>query len=115
MAYRHMALGERGVLAPGRWRWARALGWMLLLMAVAIACAASSGAVARVTGASPPVRSASGAVSLVGLYLLYGLLVVKGERRGVSELRASALIPDLGSGLAVFIVTWLGARRRGFV
>lgn len=101
MAYRRIALGDAGVLAPGRWRWARALGWMLALMAVAIACAAAFGGIGRLLHAPVPVRSALGMVSLVALYLLYILLVTKGEKRGVSELKGAALVPELGVGLLI--------------
>ena len=101
MAYRRIALGDAGVLAPGRWRWARALGWMVALMAVAIGCAALSGGIAKATGATPPVRAALGMVSLVAVYLLYIVAVRKGEERGVSELKGTALLPDLGTGLAI--------------
>ena len=101
MEYRSIALGDAGVLAPGRWRWLRAIGWMLLLVAVTIGCAATSGAIGRWLGTPSAVRLALGLVILAVLYALYVLLVRRGERRPVSELAPAAALPELGTGLAI--------------
>lgn len=101
MQYRAMELGDAGVLAPGRWRWLRALGWLAALIAMAVACAATSGAIGRATGATPAVRAALGVGSLALIYALYVVLVRKFERRSVSELAPGALLPDLGTGLLI--------------
>ena len=101
MAYRAIALGDHGVLAPGRWRWARTLGWMLAMLVVAFALAAASGFAGKRLHAPPAIVTAIGIGLLVLLYLAYAGLVRWGERRPASELAPAALPGDLATGLAI--------------
>ena len=101
MTYRAIVLGDGGVLAPGRWRWARALGWMVTLLVVAAALAAASGFAGKRLHAPPALVTAMGVAALVLLYLGYAGLVRWGEKRPVSELAIAALPRDLAAGLAI--------------
>lgn len=101
MTRSELVLGDAGVLAPGRWRWLRALGWMVVLF-VAIAAILSSQALVRhVVGSGQGLMLATAFASLIAAYVGYWALVRYGERRPVSEL-APAFIPlDLGVGLLI--------------
>ncbi|MEG3163576.1 CPBP family intramembrane glutamic endopeptidase [Sphingomonas sp. PB2P19] len=96
-----LALGDAGVLSPGRWRWARTLGWAALMLAVLIAALATQAIARKLVGehhAGIPV------IALVSLLLAYGAyyaMVRFGERRRVSELSLRALPRDLGIGLLI--------------
>ena len=98
-----IALGDAGVLAGGRWRWLRALGWMVLLLTVVgAALALPSAAAARMAGGQN--QTARGALALVGValaYLAYAALVRWGEKRPVSELAWRAIPRDLTLGLLI--------------
>ena len=100
--YHTIELGDRGLLAPGRWRWARAIGWMAVLF---VAMVTLSGppppAFAELTGI--PIGTAtiiSGLLPLV-MYVVYAGLVRWAERRAPSELSLRALPLDLVIGLAI--------------
>jgi membrane protease YdiL (CAAX protease family) len=96
-------LGGRRVLHPGRWRWLRALGWLVLLFfltGVAFGFPAQA-AVDRL----PP---GNGALQFVGLLLAaatalgcYALAVWLGEGRGASELALRPALPGFAAGAAL--------------
>jgi membrane protease YdiL (CAAX protease family) len=96
-------LGERRVLHPGRWRWLRVLGWLVLLFfltGVAFGLPAQA-AVDRL----PPGNAA---VQFVGLLVAaatalgcYGLAVWLGEGRRASELAVRPALPGLAAGAAL--------------
>ena len=96
-------LGERRVLHPGRWRWPRALGWLVLLFfltGVAFGFPAQA-AVDR-------LPAGNGALQFVGLLVAaasalggYALAVWLGEGRGASELGLRPAPPGLAAGAAL--------------
>lgn len=101
MAYRRIALGDAGVLAPGRWRWARALGWIVALM---IVCGAGLVLPAKIAGVASrpgtmPVLVLLGGVLLA--YVGYVVLVRGGERRMPQEIAPGTIPIDLGTGLLI--------------
>ena len=101
-----MQLGEHRVLHPGRWRWLRALGWLVLLFfltGVAFGLPAQA-AVDRL----PP---GNGALQFVGLLVAaatalgcYALAVWLGEGRGASELALRPALPGFAAGAALGLV-----------
>ena len=109
-----IVLGNSGVLAPGRYRWARALGWICIL---AILCVLSfnlaADAVLRVaaamsgdaftTRAAAPTSARPAAVILASITMLatYRLAIRFGERRAAPELGLRALIPELTIGIGI--------------
>lgn len=99
--------GSAGVLAPGRWLWARAIGWMVLLFAVVVAVVAAGPLFDRLTGRPMHQLPLPLAVlSVVIAYLAYGAAVWFGERRRPSELALKALPLDLAAGLLVGLVVF---------
>lgn len=98
-----LALGDAGVLAAGRWRWLRALGWAAAMLAVLVLIL-SSQAFARKLIAGPHALIVTIALgSVVVAYAAYAALVRFGERRRVSELSIAHLPRDLGMGLLIGI------------
>ncbi|HEX8388371.1 MAG TPA: CPBP family intramembrane glutamic endopeptidase [Sphingomonas sp.] len=87
-------LGDAGVLAPGRLRRFRALGWMLLLTA-AVGLVASLPEIVRIDG-GPFSLGAAGLA-----YLLYAAAVRFGERRAPTEIALRPLVSDLVLGVAI--------------
>ena len=93
--------GDLGVLAPGRWRWARTLGWMVLLfVGIVLITALPAGLRAALHPAKPVLATAS-FVALVLAYLGYAAAVRRGERRMPGEVALRALPRDLAIGLAI--------------
>lgn len=94
-------LGDQGVLAPGRWRWLRALGWMVVLF-LGVAAALSLQALTKAT-LHPPEAVLKGVaiVSAVAAYLIYAGLVRSGEKRVPSELALRALPRELLLGILI--------------
>ncbi|HEV2043276.1 MAG TPA: CPBP family intramembrane glutamic endopeptidase, partial [Sphingomicrobium sp.] len=97
-----VVIGSTGVLAPGQWRWLRALGWML---ALCVAIVVGFNAVARGTlmllgdGADDKLLAAiAGALAIL---VIYWAAVRFGERRNVDELGLRYAASDLLLGLAV--------------
>lgn len=108
-----MSIGERiesgsaGVLAPGRWLWLRAVGWMVLLFAGAVAIGAATSIYDKLTGrpiqpASPPIAI----LTLAAVYAAYVAAVWFGEKRKPTELDLRALPIDLGDGLLIGLVVF---------
>lgn len=107
-------IGSAGVLAPGKWRWLRALAWMVALcVAIVIAYNAvaratltlitrSSGiSLASSSDAPAGYRLAAGVAGSVGLIAIYWLAVRFGERRSVPELNLRHAPSELLAGLAI--------------
>lgn len=110
----NIMLGNAGLLAPGRVRWARALGWMCVL---AVLCVLSfnfaADAMLRIAGmitgegftsrAAAPTGARLAAVIMgsIAMLAVYGLAVRFGERRDVPELGLRALAPELTIGVAI--------------
>ncbi|HMI20710.1 MAG TPA: type II CAAX endopeptidase family protein [Sphingomonas sp.] len=109
-----VVIGSAGVLAPGKWRWLRALGWLVLLC-VAIVIVFNLVAKAmllllvwagglQVTQTSPApaayrlVAAIAGSIALVATYWA---AVRLGERRTVPELDLRRAPSDLLLGLGV--------------
>lgn len=95
-------LGRRRVLHPGPLRWARALGWMILLVfVVALAFGPSMEWLGRRLGDDPPhqllVRALGGLIVLAS----YVLLVWLGEGRTPTELSAKAAPAGLLAGAVI--------------
>jgi membrane protease YdiL (CAAX protease family) len=93
-------LGERRVLRPGRWRWLRALGWLLLLFFLT---AAAFGLPLQVVvdllppgnGFSALVGPLVGSATALGSYVL---AVRLGEGRWTGELSLRPALPGLAVG-----------------
>jgi CAAX protease family protein len=100
-----VTVGSAGVLAPGKWRGLRAVGWMAVLC---IAIVAVFNGVARATlwqfANGPPsaetklLAAIAGSVALVGFYWI---AVRLGERRKVPELDLREAPSELLAGLAI--------------
>lgn len=101
MAYETIALGNAGVLAPGRWRWLRALGWMVLLFVAVIAVASLPMLAHRfVAPRTADARALALLAALIG-YLVYAGLVRVGEKRWPREIAPSAMARDLLTGVPI--------------
>jgi membrane protease YdiL (CAAX protease family) len=86
-----VAIGSAGVLAPGKWRWLRALGWMAALcVGIVIGYNAVAKAVLWLLTlhhqAHPADRLLAAIAGSAAILLLYAAAVRWGERRTVSEL-----------------------------
>jgi membrane protease YdiL (CAAX protease family) len=101
MGYVPISLGNAGVLAPRRWRWAAAIGWMILLVLAQGLISAAPFALRKMLVLSPEAAGAAAAAALALGYAAYTLLVRFGEKRPVEELRPAALVPDVGLGLLI--------------
>jgi membrane protease YdiL (CAAX protease family) len=101
-----VVIGSAGVLAPGRWRWLRALGWMA---ALCVALVITFNAVAKaalwllrlVSHADSVNRLVAAVAGCVAILLVYRLAVALGERRDVPELELRRAPRDLLLGLAI--------------
>ena len=94
-------LGDAGVLAPGRWRWLRALGWMVVLFLGIMATLSLQVAAKATLHPSATVLQAAAIVLAIFAYLVYAGLVRWGERRVPTELGLRALPRDLLLGLLI--------------
>ena len=101
-----VVIGSAAVLAPGRWRWLRSLGWMA---ALCVALVIVFNAVAKaalwllrlVSHADSLNRLAAAIAGCVAILLVYRLAVALGERRDVPELAVRRAPGDLLLGLAI--------------
>lgn len=101
-----VVIGSAGVLAPGKWRWLRALGWMA---ALTVAIIAAFNAVARATlwllasgdGATAGDKLVAAMAGSLTILLIYRVAVGLGELRAVPELGLRRAPLDLLLGLAI--------------
>jgi membrane protease YdiL (CAAX protease family) len=101
-----VVIGSAGILASGRWRWLRALGWMAALcVALVIAFNAVAKAVlwllALLSHADPVNRLVAAVAGCIAILLVYRFAVAVGERRDVPELALRRAPQDLLLGLVV--------------
>lgn len=97
-----VVIGSAGVLAPGKWRWLRALAWMValsVLMVLGFNAVARGAMMLLGDGAGEKLTVAvAGALAIL---LIYWTAVRFGERRVVGELGLRHAATDLLLGLAV--------------
>lgn len=118
---RLVELGDARVLRPGRWRWLRAVGWMLALIALMLAAFVAVNSVVILIGATihhtpvsdprllPPVYKGIALVLAAAAVLACYVAAVRwGEARRPSELAPRALLPELAIGLAVGAAVMIG-------
>lgn len=109
-----VAIGSAGVLAPGKWRWLRALAWLAALCVATVAIfnlvakaamwLMTSAAGIAVTPAGPApaaMRLAAAIAGCVALIATYWCAVRFGERRRVPELDLRQAPADLLLGLTI--------------
>jgi uncharacterized protein len=115
-----VVIGSSGVLAPGKWRWLRALGWMVALC-VAIVLAYNAAAKALLWLLAPHHQESSVArlIAAIGgsvaILIVYGAAVRWGERRSVNELELRPAARELALGMlaggaaiaAIIAIQWL--------
>lgn len=116
--YTQVELGDAGVLAPGKWLWARAMGWMIaLFFALASALAAVQFGLVALFGKVPWVAPAGTCVGLAMSYGVYVTAVRFGEKRWPSELslRHAPLELFIGVliGLGMFALVFASLRMMG--
>jgi uncharacterized protein len=112
-------LGDAGVLAPGKWRWARALAWMVFLFfAIGLATSGLQAGGRAVFGKPAWLAFLLTPVSLGAGYALYVLAVRYGEKRSPSELALrhapKELIVGVLIGLGMFTLVFASLRLAGF-
>jgi len=101
-----VVIGSAGVLAPGKWRWLRGLGWLAALTvaivigfnAVAKATLLLRGSTGEATAGDRLVAAIAGSIAIL---VIYRLAVGFGERRAVPELGLRKGPTDLLLGLAI--------------
>ena len=115
-AFHAIELGNRGVLAPGRWRWARALLWMVVLV-VAISFIAFPGWLPRLLPIPAGSRNLIFGIAALPALLAYAALVFWAERRRPDELGLSTLVSETAIGiligLGMFALVFLILRLTG--
>lgn len=107
-------LGDAWILAPGRYRWLRALAWIAVLAVATIATfnvtadatlrfsAWVHGSTFTTRAAAPDgARLAAVSVGSVAMLSVYWIAVRLGENRAASELRLRPLLPETLAGLAI--------------
>lgn len=101
-------IGSAGVLAPGKWRWLRSLGWMVgLCVALVVGFNAVAKATLWLLGSGIDAASGDKLVAAiaasVAILMIYQLAVGFGERRPVAELGLRHGPAELSLGVAVGI------------
>ncbi len=112
-------LGDAGVLAPGKWRWARALGWMIaLFLAIGLATSGLQAGGRALFGKVAWLPYVLTPISLGTGFGLYVLAVKYGEKRGASELALRGAPKELAAGvligLGMFTLVFASLRLGGF-
>jgi len=113
-----VVLGNERILAPGRFRWLRALGWLVVLILLVVAAFNLVGELSLrvlplVTGhpfttraAAPQTDKLWGPLAgVAAAVLVYAAAVRLGERRQGTELAVRPLARDLVLGLALGAIT----------
>lgn len=95
-----IALGDARVLAPGRWRWVRALVWMAVLLVIEIAILSLQSIVASLRP-DPDLRLAMAFVCAILAYGAYALLVRAGEGRRATEVAVRPALRETSAGLVI--------------
>jgi len=101
-----VVIGSAGVLAPGKWRWLKGLGWLVALTAaivvgynaVAKATLLLLGSTGEATAGDRLFAAIAGSIAIL---VIYRLAVAFGERRAVPELGLRKGPTDLLLGLAI--------------
>lgn len=114
-----IALGDRRILGPGRWRWVRALVWMAVLLATEIAILSLQSIVASLRP-DPDLRLAMAFVCAVLAYGAYALMVRAGEGRDATEIAVRPALREVAAGLAIGVtamsviiaILWLSGAYR---
>ena len=102
-------LGNRRVLRPGRMRWARAVGWMaVLVLAVALAFGPSMETLSHQMSQDPAHQFLAHLLGCVIILGTYTLLVWLGEDRTPGELSIKAAPAGLLSGSLLGAATFSG-------
>ena len=101
-----VVIGSAGVLAPGKWRWLRALGWMVALTVAIVLCfnAAARGTLLLLGSAGDPTAGDKLVAAIAGsitILLIYRAAIGLGERRAVAELGLRHGPRDLILGIAI--------------
>lgn len=91
-----IVVGNAGLLAPGRLRWLRALGWMVALFVVTSFLLYPGWL--KLPGVD---RRTLGVVAVLVAYLGYAAAVHFGERRQPVEIAPRPLLPELLLGIAI--------------
>ncbi|MBB5737165.1 hypothetical protein FHT09_002937 [Xanthomonas arboricola] len=105
-----IALGERGLLRPGRLRWLRACGWAVpLFFLVAI----PAGALTRFLGGfwpktNEPMQFFVGLSGVLVALGIYALAVKLAEKRKASEIALRPMLPQLCLGLLAGLAMFSG-------
>ena len=115
-----VVIGSSGVLAPGKWRWLRSLGWMVALcVAIVVAFNAVAKAVLWLIAPNHQESSAARLVAAiagsVAILVVYAAAVRWGERRTVDELELRPAPRELALGMltggaaiaAIIAIQWL--------
>ena len=115
-----MVIGSSGVLAPGKWRWLRSLGWMVALcVAIVVAFNAVAKAVLWLIAPNHQESSAARLIAAtagsVAILVVYAAAVRWGERRTVDELELRPAPRELALGMltggaaiaAIIAIQWL--------
>ena len=102
-----VTIGSAGVLAPGKWRPLRALGWIVLLcITIVLAFNAVAKATLWLLGPATGAELAlsklvAGIAGSIALVAVYGAAVRFGEKRSVPELDLRRAVPELLVGLVL--------------
>ncbi|MEO5937876.1 MAG: CPBP family glutamic-type intramembrane protease [Sphingomonas sp.] len=109
-----VTIGTTGALAPGNWRWLRALVWLIALCVATIVAfnvfsKATSWLAVRITGlqlvsisdAPAALKLAAAVIGVIALVAVYWVAVRLGERRAVPELDLRAAPLELVVGLGM--------------
>ncbi|MDP1632068.1 MAG: type II CAAX endopeptidase family protein [Caulobacter sp.] len=100
-------LGHRRVLHPGKFLWARAIGWMIaLILAVGLAFGPSMEALLRGLPKEPAYQFLAHGLGCLIILGTYALLVRLGEDRTPGELSIRAAPFDLFAGGALGVLTF---------
>ena len=113
-----VTLGDEGVLAPGKWRWARILGWMVaLFVGLAAVIAGVQFSMSALFGKAAWVGPVA---TIIGLALMYGAYVAAirfGEKRWPNELSLRhapvELIVGILIGLGMFALVFASLEMMG--
>lgn len=109
-----VTIGSAGILAPGKTRWLRSIGWLAVLcvgivfmfnlaakVTLSLASRGSGLHLDPASAAPPPLKLAAAVAGVLALILTYWAAVRLGERRATPELALGRAPVDLTLGLAL--------------